>query len=181
MKKFFLTLVLSAIALCGYAQQKGDHAVGVNVGVAPCLNKGTNITNFGIGAKYQYNVTDPIRLDFDMEYWASDGYRGLFDITANVQYLFVLYEDIVLYPTIGIGYGHLNNVNTTYTAQIGEDGEFVGFYNEPIAHPNRFVFNVGIGGEYKISRRLSAGIEIKYQYVKDLNRLPINLGVTYHF
>lgn len=40
---------------------------------------------------------------------------------------------------------------------------------------------MGVRGEHAITSKLSAGLEIKYQYVKDFQRLPITIGATYHF
>ena len=46
---------------------------------------------------------------------------------------------------------------------------------------NKLFFNVGVGGQYDINDRLAVNLEIKYQYIKDFNRLPISLGVAYKF
>ena len=37
MKKIFIAMCMALIGLCATAQEKGDMAVGVNLGVAPCL------------------------------------------------------------------------------------------------------------------------------------------------
>lgn len=160
MKKILLTLCMGLFCLCGFAQSKGDMAVGINLGVAPCLEKGADLTNFGIGVKYQYNVIDPLRLEADIEYWAKDKGLGMFDITANAQFLCHI-NKFTVYPLLGIGYGHINSDYATSA--------------------NRFLFNVGVGGEYNFSSKIAAGVEVKYQYAKDFQRLPINLGVTYRF
>ena len=46
---------------------------------------------------------------------------------------------------------------------------------------NRCLFNIGVGAEYKITSKISAGLEIKYQYLKDFSSLPIIIGANYHF
>lgn len=46
---------------------------------------------------------------------------------------------------------------------------------------SRFVFNVGVGGEYDITDNLALNLEVKYQYMKDFNRMPITLGIAYKF
>lgn len=68
MKRFFTALCVALIGFTGAFAQKGDMAVGLNLGVAPCLEKNASLTNFGIGAKFQYNVTNPIRLEVDVDY-----------------------------------------------------------------------------------------------------------------
>ena len=87
MKKFILSIFVALSALGASAQQQGDMAIGVDLGVAPFLESGMSVTNFGIGAKYQYNVTDPIRLEADLEYWLKNKQLSVFDVTANIQYL----------------------------------------------------------------------------------------------
>lgn len=160
MKKLFLTLFLGAFSLCGFAQSAGEVAVGGNVGVAPYIGKGHGFTNFGLGLKAQYNISDPVRLEAGLDYWATDKQKGVVDFTANIQYLFNIGDSFYLYPTVGIGYGHLNG-NAVYSA-------------------NRFVIDAGVGAEYRCSQKISCGLEIKYQYMKDFQRLPITLGLTYH-
>ena len=46
---------------------------------------------------------------------------------------------------------------------------------------NKFFFNVGVGGQYDLNDKLAVNLEIKYQYIKNFNRLPISLGVAYKF
>ena len=160
MKKFILVVCMAVCCLAGFAQQKGDAAVGVTVGVAPFLGKGDNLTNFGLGVKAQYNVSNPLRLEADLEYWAIDHFKGATDFSANVQFLFNLAEVLYIYPTVGVGYGHLN-------------GEF--------ESNNRLLINAGVGFEYRCSSKISSALEVKYQYMKDFQRLPISLGINYHF
>lgn len=183
------------MALAGFAgasAQKGDMAVGLNLGVAPCLEKDFSVTNFGIGAKFQYNVTNPIRLEADVDYWFKDKGLDMFDITANIHYLFNIGSKIKVYPLVGIGYASLGGGYSfdfddfddlmsgfPYYSKASDDKDFD--FDGGSSRLNRFIFNVGVGGEYAITSKLSAGLEIKYQYVKDFQRLPITLGVTYHF
>lgn len=147
-------------SLCGLAQSKGDLAAGINLGVAPLLESGPKHTNFGIGAKVQYNVSNPVRLEADLEYWFKDNGLDVFDIAANVHYILPIRSKLHVYPLAGIGY-----------ARVGRDDFSV----------NRFLFNLGAGAEYEITSNISAGFEIKYQFLKHYNRLPISIGATYHF
>ena len=173
MKRIFTILYVAIIGFIGAHAQKGDMAVGLNLGVAPCLEKNASLTNFGIGAKFQYNVTNPIRLEADVDYWFKAKGMDMFDITANVHYLFNLGSKVKVYPIVGIGYA---SVGGGYSIDM-DDFDFDG----GSSRMNRFIFNVGVGGEYAITSKLSAGFEIKYQYVKDFQRLPITIGATYHF
>ena len=40
---------------------------------------------------------------------------------------------------------------------------------------------MGVGGQYDLNDKLAVNLEIKYQYIKNFNRLPISLGVAYKF
>ena len=192
MKRFFTALCVALIGFTAAYAQKGDMAVGLNLGVAPCLEKNSSLTNFGIGAKFQYNVTNPIRLEADVDYWFKAKGMDMFDITANVHYLFNVGSKIKVYPIVGIGYA---SVGGGYSFDMDDFDDIFGdypFYSKASddydyefdggsSRLNRFIFNVGVGGEYVITSKLSAGLEIKYQYVKDFQRLPITIGATYHF
>ena len=187
MKKLLISLGMGLIALSGFAHEKGDMAAGINIGFAPCLEKGYDLTNFGIGAKYQYNVTKPIRLEADLEYWFKAQGLDVFDISANVQYLFT-FGKITAYPTIGIGYGHLGGgVSGDLKDALNDLKDMMGQYGYDYdddfdgGSASKFLFNIGIGAEYAITDKISAGLEIKYQFMKDFGRLPITIGATYKF
>ena len=186
MKKILFSLCIALFGLCASAQQKGDMAVGLNLGVAPCLESGASLTNFGIGAKFQYNVTNPIRLEADLDYWFKDKGVDIFDISVNAHYIFHIANKVNLYPLIGVGYAHhssiaqgdpnFEEIHTPYASVTKEDYE-----NSFKGSSNSFLFNFGVVGEYAITSKLSLGLEIKYQYIQHLSRLPISLGVTYNF
>lgn len=175
MKKLLLSICLLLVGFTGYAQDKGDMAAGITLGVAPSLEKGSSVTNFGIGAKYQYNVLEQVRLEGDLEYWFKDHTIDVFDISANVQYLFPVGSRINIYPTLGIGYAHIGG--GVKVPDWAED--YVS--NADGGSGSRFLFNLGVGVEYAINYSLKMGLEIKYQYLKDFGRLPIQVGVTYQF
>ena len=188
MKKALIVMCMTALFCShGYAQQKGDMAAGINLGVAPCLESGVKVTNFGIGAKFQYNVTNPIRLEADLDYWFKDKGMDMFDISANVQYLFHLGNKINVYPFAGIGYARVGGGVTFdfdddyyYSYRSYETRATVDF-DDISTSLNRFLFNVGVGAEYEITNKISAGVELKYQYLKNFSRFPITIGATYHF
>ena len=187
MKKQFIALCMALVGLCASAQEKGDMAAGLNLGVAPFVGNGVSTTNFGLGAKFQYNVSDPVRLEADIDYWFKSQGMGVFDISANAHYLFKLSDKFNLYPVVGIGYGRIigggsGDDDYDYPYKIrtraGHDDDD---YEEGNSGVNRFLFNVGIGAEYAVTDKISVGAEFKYQFMKDFGRLPITIGVTYKF
>ena len=184
------------VGLCASAQQKGDMAVGLNLGVAPCLESGASLTNFGIGAKFQYNVTNPIRLEADVDYWVKSKGVDVFDITANVHYLFKIGQKLNIYPLAGIGYAHIGGVfsagdfddlKDTMQGVGGYLGDYDGYdewedsLDKTSGGANKFLFNVGVGVEYPLTAKFSIGAEVKYQYMRYFSRMPITVGVTYKF
>ncbi len=186
-----LLLGLSVVmgAFSASAQEKGDVAVGVNLGFAPCLQKGASLTNFDLGAKVQYNLTDPLRLEAAFDYGFKAKGVDVLTVGINAHYLFGLSEKLHVYPLVGVGYGHLGG-----GVSLGYDGPGMDYYlsrSESFDYPedmdmgggsaSKFYFNVGVGGEYAISSHLAVNLEIKYQYMKDFSRLPISLGVAYRF
>lgn len=164
MKKILLSLCVIMAGLSASAQKKGDMAVGLNLGVAPCLESGLSVTNFVLGAKYQYNVTDPIRLEADLNYGFKSNYWYAMELSANFHYIFDLGKKFSIYPLAGIGYG-----------LIGWDAFGEG------ESASRFLFNIGVGSEYTINENWAVGIELKYQYMSDFSRLPVSIGATYRF
>lgn len=190
MKKFFIFTCAALIGLCASAQEKGDMAVGLNLGVAPCLESGASVTNFGIGAKFQYNVTNPIRLEAAFDYGFKNKGVDVMTIGVNAHYIFNLSDKFNIYPLVGVGYAHCKA--TASGIPDLDENDWGGISNwktdiddygtkEESGSANKFFFNVGVGGQYDLNDKLAVNLEIKYQYIKNFNRLPISLGVAYKF
>lgn len=166
--------------------QKGEQAVGINLNVSPCLESGASLTNFGLSAKYQYGITDAIRVEGVLGYDFKSKGVGFFEVGANAHYLFNVANKIKVYPLIGLGYANVSGSGGgTYTATGGNPitGEIVWEQTEKggSSSLNKVYFNVGAGAEYALTDRFGINFELKYQYIKDFSRLPISLGVTYKF
>ena len=82
MKKFIVLFSMMFFIMGNAFAQKGIQAAGVH------LSYGTEIESFGIGLKYQYNITDNIRLEPSMNYFFENNGIDQFDINANAHYLF---------------------------------------------------------------------------------------------
>ncbi len=169
-------MCIALTGLCATAQEKGDMAVGVNLGAAPCLESGVSVTNFQIGAKFQYNISNPFRVEAAFDYGFKNKGIDMFDLAANVHYLIGLGEKFKLYPIVGVGFAHAKA-----SASIDFEYDDEDYNYEVSASVNKFMFNAGLGAEYPVSDKLSIGAEIKYQYIQDFSRLPISVGVTYKF
>lgn len=194
---FLATLLMAVVS--SVSAQKGQSAVGINLGAAPCLESGVSLTNFEIGAKYQYGITDAIRLEADLSYGLKSKGIDVFEVSANAHYLFNIGEKIKVYPLVGIGYGHigagLSGDDGDYDYDPSDDEEYPyprakGYpyypeeeedYGDDSTSANKFLLNVGAGAEYALTSKLSVGVELKYQYMSHFSRLPITVGVTYKF
>lgn len=89
-------LLCSALISVGAFAQKGEKAVGVN------LNFGTTASTVGLGAKFQYGITDAIRIEPSLTYYF--GNTGMFDVAVNAHYLFNVAPKINVYPLAGLGF-----------------------------------------------------------------------------
>ena len=62
MRKILIFLGLLFVMLSNIYAQKGRQAIGFG------LSYGTEIESIGLGLKYQYNITNPIRLEPSLNY-----------------------------------------------------------------------------------------------------------------
>ena len=162
MKKFLLTIALCILGIAGASAQR--QAVGINLGVAPCVEKGSGTCNFGLGVKYDYNVLSRLRLEGNFDYYFEDDNLSFLDVMVHAHYLFPVGSRFNVYPIVGLGWGNLHSS-----------------WGDSSRNYSRFVFDVGIGAQFDITSRLYADFEFKYQYVKDFQRLPISVGLAYRF
>ena len=209
MKKFLFAISMAAAATLGAAAiETGDMAVGLNLGVAPCLESGASVTNFGIGARFQYNVAAPVRLEANFNYWFKSKGLDALDLAVNAHYLINLSDKLRVYPIAGVGFAHLGGGGGgSFDPGDFDYGDFdyddifdlfsrsrsgLDDYYDAIedamsgaygggGSSTKFMFNVGAGIEYDITSKLAVSAEIKYQYIQYFNRLPIHLGISYRF
>lgn len=204
MKKILLTVAIAVAAAGAASAQQGQMAAGINLGVAPCIESGETPTNFQLGAKFQYGITDDIRGEFDLEYGFKSKETSVFDMTVNVHYLINVADNFKVYPLVGLGWASVKlhmpsaykDALSEYEDLLDEYGDLFGDYGygdyiddeydnirkaSKSESVSRFVFNIGVGGEYDITENLALNLEVKYQYMKDFNRMPITLGIAYKF
>ena len=165
MKRMAMVVVMMLSTVLLFAQEKGEMGAGVN------LSYGTKsgFSNFGIGAKFQYNILDNLRIEPSATYYLKKDYISMWDINANVHYLFGLSDSFRLYPLAGVT---LLGVKASYD---------MGDYGEASASDSKFGFNLGGGAEYLLTSQFALNLEIKYQIVSDWNRPVFSLGAAYKF
>ena len=93
MKKIIIAACMTLLSFSSVFAQKGKQAIGGN------LSYGTEIESIGLGLKYQYNITDQIRIEPSMNYFFKNDGLSMFDINANIHYLFPIASNVSLYPT----------------------------------------------------------------------------------
>jgi outer membrane protein X len=153
MKKFIVLFSMMFFIMGSAFAQKGIQAAGVH------LSYGTEIESFGIGLKYQYNITDNIRLEPSMNYFFENNGVDMFDINANAHYLFPMASNVRVYPLAGLTFARWDFGKVT----------------------TRLGVNIGAGAEMDITDNLILNFELKYQTVSDLDQAIFNVGVAYIF
>lgn len=162
MKKFYLALVCALLCSVAAFAQKGQSAVGINLGYGIGLDE-PKPKNFELGVKYQYNISDPIRLEAAFNYGLKDKEVEFMTYGINAHYLFNVAESFKLYPIVGLG---------AATAKIFGESE------------TKFMVQGGLGGEYAIGEHFAINLEVKYQYstfTDGFSRIPVTLGFAYKF
>ena len=161
MKKFIVLFSMMFFIMGSAFAQKGIQAAGVH------LSYGTEIESFGIGIKYQYNITDNIRLEPSMNYFFENNGIDQFDINANAHYLFPMASNVRIYPLAGLTFARWS-----FPQLIGGK-----FSNDA----TRLGINFGGGAEMDITDRLMLNFELKYQFVNDFDQAIFNFGIAYMF
>ena len=170
MKKLLL-LVCAAVMSLSASAQAGDKAVGAQ------LVFGSETNNIGLGVKGQYYFTDQLRGEASVDYFFKNKGVSMWDINANVHYLFDVANKVKVYPLAGLGYTNWSYTNDVIV--IEENGnkrttEFKG-------SNGRLAINLGGGAEYELTKDLSVNAELKYQIISNYSQLALGVGVAYKF
>ena len=162
MKKLLL-LVCAAVMSLSASAQAGDKALGAQ------LLFGSKTNNIGLGVKGQYYFTDQIRGEASFDYFLKNQGVSMWDINANVHYLFDVADKFKVYPVAGLGYTNWSYKYeyAGHTRAEGADG--------------RIAINLGGGAEYELTKDLSVNAELKYQIISNYNQLLLGVGVAYKF
>ena len=162
MKKLLL-LVCAAVMSLSASAQAGDKALGAQ------LVFGSETNNIGLGVKGQYYFTDQLRGEASVDYFFKNKGVSMWDINANVHYLFDVANKVKVYPLAGLGY-----TNWSYKY------EFPGL---PVVEGSdgRLAINLGGGVEYELTKNLNVNAEAKYQIISNYNQLLLGVGVAYKF
>ena len=128
-------------------------------GIGPKINLYTHTGRgavFGIGGYFRYSLTDALRLETGIVIPCKS--ECSVDIGCDAHYLFHITEQWSLFPTVGV------NVNDLGKWSCG--------------------FDEGGGCDYRISRRWSTSLMLKYRFQTAMfarNPILISLGGTFTF
>ena len=160
MKKIALLLVCLLTGITtSFAQKAGESSVGLNINYA-------SETSFGLGARYQYNITNNVRIEPEFNYYFKHDNCSYWDLGANVSYLFPIASDVTVYPLVGIGYMH---------------GKFHGIEDLGSYGDGSFQAKLGAGIEFQLLPTTKLIIEPKYQFNDFDNQFIITAGIAYCF
>ena len=161
MKKLIVLFSMMFFIMGSAFAQQGIQAAGVH------LTYGTEIESFGIGVKYQYNISNNIRLEPSMNYFFENNGVDQFDLNANVHYLFPMASNVRVYPLAGLTFARWD---------FGD--RYGGLFSRYVT---RLGVNLGGGAEMDITDKLMLNFEMKYQFVSDLDQAIFNVGIAYMF
>lgn len=165
MKKNLISFVCMALfvimSVGAMAQQKGDMAVGGHL----AFGTGESYSNMGVGARFQWNAADKIRLEPSFTFFLKKDFVSMWDISANVHYLFPMSDKLILYPSAGIG-------------MMGVTVDILGLTTYSSSEVN---LNVGGGVEFRLTEALSLIGELKYNIAGNWNHATLFAGVAYRF
>ncbi|MDR0395440.1 MAG: porin family protein [Tannerella sp.] len=167
LKRVAVTMIaVLTMSVAAQAQEKGDMAVGANL----VLGSGDSFTNYGVGAKFQYNVLNPLRLEGSFTYFLKKDYTTMWDLSVNGHWLFPIADKITVYPLAGVG-----------ILNYGYDFDLGGWGVKASGSTSDFAFNLGGGIDLKLTDQLIFNAEVKYKISDVWDRLLVSAGIAYKF
>lgn len=155
-------IAFTTVVFTANAQEKGDMAWGVQGAYTSWEGYPDDVSMIGLGAKFRYNVTDPIRLEGAFTYFLEKDNVSMWDFSADAQWLFPVAEKVTLYPAAGLGiYG--------YKADFGSFGSH---------SDSELGLNLGGGADFRISEKTAITAQLKYNTA--IERVVISAGVAFN-
>lgn len=135
MKKIFIFLGLMFVMLSSTYAQKGRQAIGFG------LSYGTEIESAGLGIKYQYNITNPLRIEPSFNYFFENDNVSMLDLNVNFHYLCPVAQSVKLYPLFGLTMS--NWMFDMHDLDVDWDGDHV--HVDDGGNHNEFRIGVNLG------------------------------------
>lgn len=144
MKKIFIFLGLMFVMLSSTYAQKGRQAIGFG------LSYGTEIESAGLGIKYQYNITNPLRIEPSFNYFFENDNVSMLDLNVNFHYLCPVAQSVKLYPLFGLTMS--NWMFDMHDLDVDWDGDHVHVDDGGNHNEFRIGVNLGAGAEFALGR-----------------------------
>ena len=187
MKKLLLIALMAFVGVSAQAQSEaGDMAAGINVSSG--LKSGEY--NFGIGGKFQYNITNGLRAEASGTYYFKKEYTTMWDANVNLHYLFNITNKLQVYPLVGLSVVGASvdwkdlekdhpwdeaSAVSEYWEDADDDAESTSSTKTNVG------CNLGGGVQYWVAKNIAINVEGKYVFAKDLDRAVFSIGCVYKF
>lgn len=187
MKKMISLLLLAIICSSNAMAQKGRNGIGANIAWNLFKDSG-----FGLGVKYQTNVTDNIRIEPSFNLYPVnttkkndyDTSKGCYSWIGNINMHYFIGKPNRWRPYViaGFALGNLKSRERTDNPSLVIQTEYGSFYDQVITDKNKIDFgvNAGIGWDLRISYAVSLQLEPKIILQKNITLAP-TVGITYYF
>ena len=165
-KKVAIVVIAVMVSVAANAQMQGEKAIGGNL----VYGTGGTYSHTGIGVKYFYNVSDPIRLAGEFDFFPAKNYFSWWDLSMYGHYLFPVADNIMLYPAVGLGM-----VGVKYA------------YKSTSSSTSGLALSLGGGADFELSYNLILNLELRYKALdfSELgvsgNRTNLAIGLAYKF
>lgn len=165
-KKMFLTLLLAATCSLNVLAQKGMQGLGINIPVGVY----DGLTYLGIGAKYQYNLSDYLRIEPSVEYIpiyskktvgnAKDFDHPVFKAFMNGHVFILSPRPARPYFLAGAGFSIWEYAKVSQNQSYSMTGQVVNTtYTSRTETSESFTYNIGFGYDFRLSHSIALQIE----------------------
>ena len=174
MKKFLMIAAMMLMSMGAFAQEAGRMAIGANA----AYGFASNYKTFGLGAKFQYCITDDFRAEASGTYFFKKDFTSAWDANLTLQYLIPITEGLYVYPLLGPTVFGIKVDIPDFSFDFGDE---VYHIEGGSGSETRFGVNAGGGIEYFVTENFKINAEAKYQYTKDSDWPVISIGAAYVF
>ncbi len=145
------------------------------------LREVTEIESIGLGLKYQYNITNPIRLEPSLNYFIENDNVSMLDVNMNLHYLCPVGRSVKLYPLFGFTFSNwMFDLGDGFDIDV--DGDHIHIDKDDDHHNEcRVGVNIGGGADFVLTSNWIMNFELRYQLVSDFDQAVFNLGFAYRF
>ncbi|MGM9758627.1 MAG: outer membrane beta-barrel protein [Parabacteroides sp.] len=167
MKKILVGLVLwmGLFSMASAQTREGDSSVGLGIGYA------FDSEQAAISLDYRYSLTNALRINPELTYLVKKHGLSAWLIDVNAHYLVPLSGSFGFYPLAGLSFSAWN-----------ADGAGDWYGDKKTSDTiTRIGANIGLGGEFYVTREFTVGLEVKYNIIKDLDQALLGVRVGYNF